>query len=58
MGWCGPDSGASAALPVGSVVDQVVIHKDDSPASASQADGTATPTVTTQDDTVTVTTLD
>ena len=30
-GWCGPDQGASEALPVGPVVDQVVIHKDDSP---------------------------
>ena len=58
VGWCGPDSGASEALPVGSVVDQVVIHKDDSPASASQAGGSATPTVTTQQDTVTETTLD
>ncbi|ROO84252.1 calcineurin-like phosphoesterase family protein [Actinocorallia herbida] len=24
--WCGPDSGATAAKPVGSVVDKVVIH--------------------------------
>ena len=24
--WCGPDGGASPALPVGSLVDKVVIH--------------------------------
>jgi hypothetical protein len=24
--WCGPDHGASAALPVGSLADHVVIH--------------------------------
>lgn len=27
--WCGPDEGASDALPVGSIVDEVVIHKYD-----------------------------
>ena len=26
MTWCGPNSGASPALPVGSTVDKVVIH--------------------------------
>lgn len=26
VSWCGPDSGASAAQPVGSLVDSVVIH--------------------------------
>ena len=26
--WCGPDSGASAAQPVGSIVDSVTIHKN------------------------------
>jgi hypothetical protein len=26
VSWCGPDNGASAALPVGSLVDSVVIH--------------------------------
>jgi Purple acid Phosphatase, N-terminal domain/Calcineurin-like phosphoesterase len=26
VSWCGPDSGASAAQPVGSTVDKVVIH--------------------------------
>jgi hypothetical protein len=26
VSWCGPDSGASAAQPVGSAVDKVVIH--------------------------------
>jgi hypothetical protein len=28
--WCGPDSGASAAQPVGSLVDHVVIHSAES----------------------------
>ncbi|MBB2748406.1 UNVERIFIED_ORG: hypothetical protein FHR35_008299 [Microbispora rosea subsp. rosea] len=27
--WCGPDSGASAAQPVGSTVDKVVIHTNE-----------------------------
>ncbi|GAA3528383.1 hypothetical protein GCM10022234_27080 [Aeromicrobium panaciterrae] len=27
VAWCGPDSGASAAQPVGSTVDKVVIHR-------------------------------
>ncbi|MEN3535155.1 metallophosphoesterase family protein [Microbispora sp. ZYX-F-249] len=27
--WCGPDNGASAAQPVGSLVDQVVIHTNE-----------------------------
>lgn len=27
--WCGPDSGATAAQPVGSLVDKVVIHTQD-----------------------------
>src|SRR5204862_2460245 len=31
--WCGPNSGASAAQPVGSVVDKVVIHAAETPAS-------------------------
>jgi hypothetical protein len=26
VAWCGPDEGASAALPVGSLVDKVVVH--------------------------------
>ena len=30
--WCGPNSGASAAQPVGSVVDKVVIHAAEAPA--------------------------
>src|SRR3954447_24409209 len=30
--WCGPDSGASPAQPVGSVVDKVVIHAAEAPA--------------------------
>jgi hypothetical protein len=27
--WCGPDEGASPALPVGSLVDHVVVHGHD-----------------------------
>jgi hypothetical protein len=38
--WCGPDSGASPAQPVGSAVDKVTIYK-----MAAQADGTAGGTV-------------
>jgi hypothetical protein len=30
--WCGPNSGASAAQPVGSVVDKVVLHAAEAPA--------------------------
>jgi hypothetical protein len=26
VSWCGPDHGASAALPIGSLVDHVVMH--------------------------------
>ena len=32
VSWCGPNSGASAAQPVGSVVDKVVIHAAEAPA--------------------------
>jgi hypothetical protein len=32
VSWCGPDSGASAAQPVGSTVDKVVIHTQDNKA--------------------------
>jgi Purple acid Phosphatase, N-terminal domain/Calcineurin-like phosphoesterase len=34
--WCGPDSGASPAQPVGSTVDKVVIHRE-----STNADGSA-----------------
>jgi hypothetical protein len=30
--WCGPDSGATAAQPIGSTVDKVVIHTQDNKA--------------------------
>src|SRR5262249_32695333 len=30
VSWCGPNSGASAAQPVGSLVDHVVIHSAES----------------------------
>lgn len=54
--WCGPDEGASAALPVGSTVDEVVIHKYDE-ARNPRGDGKPA-AVTTQQDTLTVTTID
>ena len=31
VSWCGPDSGATPAQPVGSVVDKVVIHAAEAP---------------------------
>jgi hypothetical protein len=34
VSWCGPNSGASPAQPVGSVVDKVVIHAAEAPADA------------------------
>ncbi len=53
--WCGPDEGASAALPVGSIADEVVIHTyDDSKPGRKKSAAT----VTTQQDTLTVTTID
>lgn len=54
--WCGPDEGAGAALPVGSVQDQVVIHKFDE--SRKGGRGNASAEVTTEQDSVTVTTID
>jgi Purple acid Phosphatase, N-terminal domain/Calcineurin-like phosphoesterase len=56
VSWCGPDNGASEALPVGSTVDKVVIHESQTPGGGHRKDNAAT--VTTQQDTVTVTTLD
>ena len=32
VSWCGPDSGATPAQPVGSLVDKVVIHAAEAPA--------------------------
>jgi hypothetical protein len=55
VSWCGPDNGASEALPVGSVQDQVVIHKSDSPARGHRKN--AAEPVTTEQDTTTITTL-
>ena len=53
--WCGPDEGAGAVLPVGSVVDDVIIHTyDDSKKGRSNPAAT----VTTQQDSLTVTTID
>lgn len=56
VGWCGPDDGASEALPVGSVQDQVVIHKSENPAGKARKN--AVEPVTTQQGTTTITTLD
>ncbi|MGW3624623.1 fibronectin type III domain-containing protein [Streptomyces sp. NPDC000880] len=36
--WCGPNSGASAAQPVGSIVDKVVINRNDGKGNDKQAD--------------------
>jgi hypothetical protein len=55
VGWCGPDDGASEALPVGSIVDKVVIHKSENPGGGHRKDADAP--VTTQQDTTTITTL-
>jgi hypothetical protein len=54
--WCGPDEGASPAQPVGSVVDQVVIHAYDE--NRGPRGGATAPAVTTQQDDVTITTID
>lgn len=53
--WCGPDNGASEALPVGSVQDQVVIHKSEAPGRGPRKN--AVEPVTTVQDTTTITTL-
>lgn len=55
VSWCGPDSGASEALPVGSVQDQVVIHKSKDKDRGPRKNHGAP--VTTQQDTPTVTTI-
>ena len=39
VSWCGPDSGASAAQPVGSAVDKVVIHAAEAPPVQSGVGG-------------------
>jgi len=53
--WCGPDEGASAALPVGSVQDEVVIHKSDKSKGGDRKNAGAP--VTTQQGSTTITTL-
>jgi len=55
VSWCGPDDGASEALPVGSVQDQVVIHKSEKPGGGPRKK--AVEPVTTQQGTTTITTL-
>ena len=52
--WCGPDEGASPALPVGSIVDDVVIHKFD---DSKKGRNKPAATVTTQQNTLSVTTI-
>jgi len=53
--WCGPNEGASAALPVGSIVDQVVIHTQETPGGVTR--NQSAPAVRTEQGTGTVTTL-
>jgi hypothetical protein len=40
VSWCGPDSGATPAQPVGSVVDKVVIHAAEAPPVDTGVGGT------------------
>lgn len=55
VAWCGPNLGADAALPVGSLVDEVAIHPFQAPRAVGRA---SAPVVTTADDgTVTITSL-
>lgn len=46
VSWCGPDSGATAAQPVGSIVDKVVLHAFGGP-DAFEKPGNGGPTWTT-----------
>ena len=39
VSWCGPNSGATAAQPVGSVVDKVVIHAAEAPPVSAPVGG-------------------
>ena len=43
--WCGPDSGATPAQPVGSLVDKVVIHRFAAPPVDAEIGGTVGPTL-------------
>ncbi|WP_081686269.1 fibronectin type III domain-containing protein [Candidatus Solirubrobacter pratensis] len=45
VSWCGPNSGASPAQPVGSTVDKVVIHRFAAPPVEAGVGGTVPPTL-------------
>ncbi len=45
VSWCGPNSGASAAQPVGSTVDKVVIHRMSAPPVDAGVGGTVPATL-------------
>ncbi len=45
VSWCGPNSGASAAQPVGSIVDKVVIHRMSAPPVDAGVGGTVPATL-------------
>jgi hypothetical protein len=45
VSWCGPNSGASPAQPVGSTVDKVVIHRFAAPPVVAGVGGTVPPTL-------------
>ncbi len=53
--WCGPNEGADDALPVGSLVDQVVIHPFETPRAVGKKAAETTTSV--KNGTVTVTSL-
>jgi len=53
--WCGPDEGATEAQPVGSIVDQVVIHKSEKRKGGDRKNAGAP--VTTKQGNTTITTL-
>jgi hypothetical protein len=57
VSWCGPNSGASPAQPVGSVVDSVVINSYDAKAVNNGADNNVDAVVQNGPSTTTVTTL-
>jgi hypothetical protein len=45
VSWCGPNSGATPAQPVGSVVDKVVIHAAEAPPVATPVGGSVPATL-------------
>jgi len=57
VSWCGPNSGASPAQPVGSVVDSVVINSYDAKAVNNGADNNVDAVVQNGPSTTTVTTV-